>query len=335
VTTEISAGTTAGDSGSQGRRPARPVAPAVPAPIVPTSTSAERVALARDHGLQQMGVRPPLWSYVKSVVARRHFITVLGTSEAYARNQNTYLGQLWAVFNPILNAAIYILIFGFILDTNRGVENTIAFITIGVFLFRFVEQSVHGGAHSIAKRTNLLRSLHFPRAVLPLSSVMSHLATLVPALLVMCLIVLGSGLFVDGKLAPITWSWLLLPVAVALLWVFNMGLAFVMARLVVVTPDLDNLIGFFLRLVMYCSGVIFPVTHYVASLPDSVSNWLTPVMEYQPFAVYLYLGRSCLMDEPGFVQDPLMWAFGVLWAVVFFVVGFIIFWRGEERYGRD
>ena len=26
---------------------------------------------------------------------------------------------------------------------------------------------------------------------------------------------------------------------------------------------------------------------------------------------------------------------GVVWAVVFFVAGFIIFWHGEERYGRD
>ncbi|WP_418276190.1 ABC transporter permease [Isoptericola jiangsuensis] len=298
-------------------------------------TSAERVALAQQHGLQRMGVRPPLWTYVKSVVGRRHFIGVLGTSEAYARNQNTYLGQLWAVFNPILNAAIYVLIFGLILNTSRGVDNTIAFIVIGVFLFRFVEQSVHGGAQSIAKRTNLLRSLHFPRAVLPLSSVMSHLATLLPALLVMCLIVLASGLLPEYDPVPITWQWLLLPVAVALLWVFNMGLAFIMARMVVVTPDLDNLIGFFLRLLMYGSGVIFPVTHYVESLPDSVSAWLTPIMEYQPVAVYLYLGRSCLMNEEAFVQDPWMWVFGVIWALVFFVAGFIIFWRGEERYGRD
>jgi teichoic acid transport system permease protein len=30
-----------------------------------------------------------------------------------------------------------------------------------------------------------------------------------------------------------------------------------------------------------------------------------------------------------------MWAFGAGWAVLFLVVGFLVFWRGEERYGRD
>jgi teichoic acid transport system permease protein len=30
-----------------------------------------------------------------------------------------------------------------------------------------------------------------------------------------------------------------------------------------------------------------------------------------------------------------MWIAGAVWAVLFFVVGFIVFWRAEERYGRD
>jgi teichoic acid transport system permease protein len=171
--------------------------------------------------------------------------------------------------------------------------------------------------------------------VLPLSSVVSHLATLVPALVVMCLIVFASGLLPRFDPVPVTWEWLLLIPAVALLWVFNMGLAFIMARLVVITPDLDNLISFFLRLAMYGSGVIFPVMHYVESLPDYISSWLGPVMEYQPIAVYLYVARASLTNEDAFPQDPLMWGLSVAWAVVFFVLGFIIFWRGEERYGRD
>jgi teichoic acid transport system permease protein len=334
VTTDITAGSTSGGRGKAGPEK-RSAAPEPPEPIVPTGTSADRRELAERYGLTQMGVRPPLWAYIKDVTSRWAFVRVLGTASAYARNQNNYLGQLWAVLNPVLNATVYVLIFGIILDVSRGVENTVAFIVIGVFLFRFVEQSVNGGAGSIAKRTNLIRSLHFPRAVLPLSNVMSHLASLVPALVVMCLIVLGSGLLPKYDPVPVTWEWLLLVPAVALLWVFNMGLAFIMARVVAITPDLDNVISFVLRFAMYGSGVIFPVVHYVERFPESVQSWLTPLMEFQPISVYLYLGRSSLMDEPAFVQEPIMWVLGVVWAVVFFVAGFIIFWHGEERYGRD
>ncbi|MFC8943513.1 ABC transporter permease, partial [Streptomyces griseoincarnatus] len=244
---------------------------------------------------------------------------------------------LWAVLNPVLNAAVYVLIFGILLHLNRGVSNSIAYIVIGVFMFRFVEASVSGGAKSISGKTQLLRSLHFPRAVLPMSTVLSLLTTLVPAIVVMCAITLLSGLIPTYKMVHVTWWWLLLPAAVALMWIFNTGLAFVMARLVASIPDLDNIIGFVMRVLMYASGVIFPVSHYVENLgvSETTKAVLTGVLDYQPIAVYLYLVRSVLLQEESFPPSGLMWALGALWAVVFFVIGFIVFWRGEERYGRD
>jgi teichoic acid transport system permease protein len=311
--------------------------PQPPPPIVPDVTSAERLALAKKYGLKPLNVRPPLGEYIKDVRRRWPFIRVMASSTAYAKNQNNYLGQLWAVINPILNAAVYVLIFGVILHVSRDVENTVAFIVIGVFMFRFIEASVTGGAKSISSKLQLLRSLHFPRAVLPMSSVLSQLATLVPALVVMCGIVLLSGLIPGYEPERVTWWWLLLPAAVTLLYIFNTGVAFLMARLVATTPDLDNIIGFVMRLVMYASGVIFPITNYVEEL--DLGGWrqaaVEGIFDYQPVAVYLYLVRSTLLQEPTMPQDGTMWIAGAVWAVLFFVIGFIVFWRAEERYGRD
>jgi teichoic acid transport system permease protein len=311
--------------------------PQPPPPIVPDTTSAERLALAEQYGLRPLNVRPPLGEYIKDVTRRWPFIRVLASSTAYAKNQNNYLGQLWAVLNPILNAAVYVLIFGVILSIDRGVNNTVAFIVIGIFMFRFIEASVTGGAKSISSKTQLLRSLHFPRAVLPMSSVLSQLATLVPALVVMCAIVLLTGLIPDYDPERVTWWWLLLPAAVTLLYIFNTGVAFMMARLVATTPDLENIIGFVMRLVMYASGVIFPISNYIHTL--ELGGWRQTVVEaifdYQPVSVYLYLVRSTLLQEPTIPQSGLMWILGAVWAVVFFVIGFIVFWRAEERYGRD
>jgi teichoic acid transport system permease protein len=325
------------DAAAAGVRPARGGAPKPPPPLVPETTSAERAALAEQYGLRRLNVRPPLREYIRDLAGRWNFIRVLATSTAYAKNQSNYLGQLWAVLNPILNAAVYVLIFGVLLGVNRHVENSIAFIVIGVFIFRFIESSVTGGAKSISGKTQLLRSLHFPRAVLPMSTVLSLLATLVPALVVMCVIVLLSGLIPGYQMMTITWWWLLLPAAVTLLWIFNTGLAFFMARIVATTPDLDNIIGFVMRVVMYGSGVIFPLAGYIErmEISESAKMVLGGVLEYQPVAVFLYLVRSCLTQEPSIPQSGLMWALGAGWAVLAFVIGFVVFWRGEERYGRD
>ena len=80
---------------------------------------------------------------------------------------------------------------------------------------------------------------------------------------------------------------------------------------------------------MYASGVIFSVDRYVGQYSW---GWL---LEYQPVAVYLYLVRSSLLNEPAYPPDVTMWLLGVGWACVFSVIGFLIFWSGEERYGRD
>ena len=46
------------------------------------------------------------------------------------------LGQLWQVLTPLLNAAVYYLIFGIILDTSRGVPNFPAFLITGIFMLQ-------------------------------------------------------------------------------------------------------------------------------------------------------------------------------------------------------
>lgn len=303
----------------------------LPAPIVSDVTSEHLRQVALGAGLQPMGVLPPLRQYLRDLWARRTFTWELASSKAYARNRNNYLGQAWSVLTPLLNAIVYIIVFGIILKTTRGVDNAIGFILVGTFMFRFFELCVSGGGKSIRGNTSLVRAIRFPRAVLPVSVVLAELVTLGPAIVVMFVVTYLSGLgeFSEYAYVPVSWHWLLLPVAVVLLAVFNVGCAFVMARWVAKAPDVQNLIGFAMRFLMYGSGVIFSIQHYVGN------EVIQTILERQPVAVYLELTRACVLDEPTIPLTWQTWAWGVGWAVVFAVGGFLYFWRGEERYGRD
>jgi teichoic acid transport system permease protein len=291
-------------------------------PTTGPAGGSEAAAVAARYGLRRVGLRPPLRDYLRQLWFRRQFIRVLATSKAYAQNQNTYLGQFWTVLTPILTAAIYYLIFGLLLQTDRGVENYVAFLVIGVFMFRFTSASITAGAKSIVGNLSLVRSLHFPRAVLPAATVLAELASLVPALIVMCVIVLVTG-------EPITWLWLLFPVAVILQWLFNTGCAFIATRAVASARDLLNVLPFILRILLYISGVFFSVQEYVGH------GLLSMILQYQPVAVYLTIVRSCLLSDPPVPPSPLLWAVAAGWALVFAIGGFLFFWRAEERYGRD
>lgn len=295
-----------------------------------TSRALERLALSQ--GLSPIGVRPGLPSYIAELWRFRHFIYYMATARAYAENQRNYLGQLWAVLTPILTAGVFVIIFGLVLRSGRGLENGVAFIVVGVFLFRFFQSSVTSGANALATRLALVRSLRFPRAALPIAAVITELANLAPALLAMCIIVPLTGFIPGFAAVPITWTWLLLVPAVLIFALMNAGLALIAARIVAATPDFMQIIQFLMRFAMYASGVVFPVTHYVR---DWNMPWLTAILEYQPIALGLDLSRQAVLAEPSIPLDPLKWLLALVFGIVLLVAGFIFFWMAEERYGRD
>lgn len=275
--------------------------------------------LVAEPDLVRVGVRPPFAAYLRSVWQRREFTLALAASRAYARNQGSHLGQLWALLTPLLWAGVYLLVFGVLLQVDRGVANYLGFLVVGVFLFHFTSSTIQSGSTAISGNQGLIASLQFPRAVLPLASVLAELLTLLPALAVLLVLVPATG-------EPPQATWLVLPAAVALQTLFGAGVALVAARLVAEVRDVKQLVPFVLRALMYVSGVFFSIDHYVGSGAAGA------VLAHQPVAVYLELARGCLLrDVP---LTPEAWAWGAGWAALALVVGLVFFWRGEARYGR-
>ncbi|UGY94525.1 ABC transporter permease [Streptomyces gobiensis] len=289
--------------------------------------------LAAKHGLSVSGARPPLLAYVRQLWARRHFILAFSRAKLHAQYSQAKLGQVWQVATPLLNAAVYLLIFGYILGAKDGVpggnKNYIPFLVIGVFLFTFTQQSVMTGVRSISSNLGLVRALHFPRASLPISFALQQLQQLLYSMIVLVVILFAFREF------P-TWRWLLVVPVLALQFVFNSGIALIMARLGSKTPDLAQLMPFILRTWMYASGVMFPL-HYMLTHPDRLGapEWVADVVAMNPIAVYMDLMRFCLI--PDYTYDhlvPQVWLVAGGWALLFGVLGFVYFWKAEERYGR-
>lgn len=300
-------------------------------PLAPRLTSAESEALAARAGLDEMGVRPPLGRYIKQVWQRRSFIWNLSASRAYSRNQGSYLGQAWAILRPVLDAAVYVIIFGFLFHSSApGIENRAAFITIGTFTYSLFQTSVMSGLNSVPTNLQLIRSHKFPRAVVPLATVMTETVLFAPILVAMTAVVLVTGVLPGmGAVIP-TWSWLLLPFAAVLLAVFSAGVAMFFARLGARAPDIANAMPFILTLGRYASGAMFLIS---AMVPDEL--WLKPLLLHQPVAIYLELFRAAFGNEPLIPMTAGLWLEATAWAVGVFAIGFLYFWRAEETYGRD
>ena len=118
-------------------------------------------ALAARHGLRPSSARPTLASYLRKVWERRHFIVAYATARNVSMYTEARLGQLWQVLTPLLNSAVYYLIFGILFKANRGISNYTAYLVIGVFIFAFTERSIVVGSTVIRSNITLIRALHF------------------------------------------------------------------------------------------------------------------------------------------------------------------------------
>jgi teichoic acid transport system permease protein len=275
-------------------------------------------ALAHEHGLKKIGGRPALSQYVTQIWERRHFAFSLARGKAYSSNQGGYLGQLWLILTPLMWAALYFMVFGMLLRVDRGIENFAAFLVTGLFLMRFMSGAMTHAATSIEKNKTLIGSLQFPRALIPISSALADLLELLPAIVVLFTVALING-------EPVRFHMLLLAPTVVLASVFATGLALFSARLVSEVKDLANLMPFVNRVLFYGSGVLFSIERYG-------HGWFGTAMEHQPFAIYLELGRSALLEE--IPVEPMKWVWGLFWAALTVSLGFIYFWRAEAKYGR-
>lgn len=299
-----------------------------PEGVVPGLSSKEARDLAGAHQMTQLGVRPKFWSYVRDMWRHRNFLGTLAAADSVARHQNNYLGQFWSVLYPIMLAGAYFLVFGVLLGTRGGTDNFVGFLTIGLFTFIYMSAGWNSAAKSLISNLPLVRSLRFPRAIVPLSVVLAELLATLPAFGILLVIALATG-------EPITPAWLLFPVAIVIVAVLTAGMGLLSAPLVHGARDLSNVVPIVTRMLRYTSGVFFSVTYYAQELVSGLGDqwgWIADVLIYQPVAVSLTMMREPLLSEAPLMWQTWFWA--SLWAVVFFVGGFVVFWRGEARYGR-
>ncbi|QMU68919.1 ABC transporter permease [Streptacidiphilus sp. P02-A3a] len=291
---------------------------------VDTRPNLSGAELAAAHGLSITGRRPPLPSYTRQLWSRRHFIMAFATARLTAMYTAARLGQIWQVMTPLLNAAVYYLIFGLLLGTNRGIPNFIAYLCTGVFVFQFTQSAVLAGTRSIADNLGLIRALHFPRACLPIAFTVIQLQQLIFSMGVLAVIVLATG-------EPVSWRWLLIFPVLLLQSVFNAGLALFMARIGAKTTDMAQLMPFVLRTWMYLSGVFWSVSSFTSDAP----GWVSAVLNLNPALIFNDLMRYALMmSVPASLLPSHVWPVAIGWSVLVGLAGYVFFWRAEEEYGR-
>jgi len=217
---------------------------------------------------------------------------------------------------------VYFLIFGVILNASRGIDNYIFWLVIGLFVFRLTQSTVMQGAVSITSRQGLVRSLRFPRILLPVASTIGELITFAFEVIILFVFAFATG-------AGISWRVLLLPIVVALHTLFNFGCALIAARCNDSFRDVEKFLPFVFQILRYLSGVMVPI----ALFEDRGPKVIYLVLSWNPLVWILDIYRWVFLGDAAGMQitDVLT---AVLMTAILLIIGLKFFALAEHRYGR-
>lgn len=272
--------------------------------------------------LEAVGARPPLGEYVRRLWGARHFMAYDARVRLSVSQEHTILGKLWLVLNPMMLGLTFYLIFGLLLRTDRGMDNFLGYLIIGLMMFLYSSRSITSGARSIGQGRNLIKGFSFPRAALPLGVVAREALSQLYVLAAMLLFVL-----IAPPAERITLLWLLVIPIFVLQTIFNAGAGMLLAPLVHKVPDAANLISMFTRLWLYASGIFYDPSRFT----DNPT--ILTLFHLNPLYQVLMMTRNAILYETA--PTLASWAILAAWAAVMLVVGLIVFWWNEESYADE
>jgi teichoic acid transport system permease protein len=272
--------------------------------------------------LRAMHATLPMGEYLRAMWARRDFIVAMPMEEVRSTHQNTLLGNIWHLGNPLLTVGVYYLVFGVLLSVDRHIDNYILWLMVGVFAFGLTQKTVLGGATAISANQGLMRAIRFPRALLPVSITISRLLTFGFELAVLAAVAVATGEGINAR-------WLLLPAVLVVHSALNLGGAFFAARLNDSFRDVQQIIPFLFRLLMYLSGVMFPLETYLTS--DRVPDIVRTLINVNPMVAVLEMYRWVFLGMEVEADRLIMLIVG---SAATALAGFLFFRANESRYGR-
>lgn len=284
------------------------------------STVQQNIIEVDDTDLRRLSARPGLGKYLAQLWQRRHFIWAEARNKAFSRGRDMYLGRAWIVLQPILDTAVYILVFGVVLNISKNIDYFIGYLVIGVIFFNFITRGLNSGAGLIQSSKGMISSFSFPKAALPISlTVKQLLDNVAPAIVGLLIAFLYHGL--TPSLAILT-----VPVFFLMIHLFSLGAMLIVARITAFVPDLKALVSTFTRGLFFVSGVFFDIHRFDSNetiqsimLANPAYQFLTAVREATIYQTVPPLGRWLYLAA---------WTFGLL------IIGLIFFWEAEERYAR-
>ncbi len=255
-----------------------------------------------------------LWRYrdLVAMLVRRDFVSEF---------KQTILGPAWFVIQPLLTTIVFTVIFGNLANLGTDRLPKVLFYLSGNVVWMYFSGVLTAAANTFVGNAHLFGKIYFPRLAVPISIAISMLLKFgLQVLFFLSFRVYYALAGAEIRFSPALW---LFPALVAIMAAQALGLGILFSALTTKYRDLRFLLEFGVRLAMYSTPVIFPLSGITGGRLRLVllANPMTPIIEAFRLG---FLGRGTL--HWGWL------AYSAGFALVALFLGIVVFNRVERTF---
>jgi homopolymeric O-antigen transport system permease protein len=261
----------------------------------------------------------PLWTDAREMLAEqaeyRELLIRMTVRDLLIRYKQTVMGFSWAVFMPLVNTAVFSVIFTRVAPLDTGVPYPV-FAFCGLWAWNFFASSLRFSVTSLTSNANLVTKVYFPREIFPFSAVIVCLVDFAVGSVVLI------GLLTYYRI-PITMAAFQVPIVVVVQLIFTAGVALILAMANLFYRDVKYLFEVVITIWMFGTSVVYPL--------DGVGGKLGTILRLNPMTPIIDGYRDVLLrGEP---LPPMFWAAAGL-AVLTLAGAWLLFHRSEFRFAE-
>ncbi len=253
---------------------------------------------------------------LKELYNYREMIYNLVKKDLRGRYKGSVLGFLWTFINPLLQLAVYTMVFSTIMRVN--VDKFYMYLFIALIPWIFFTTSVLSGTISIIQNKDLIKKIYFPRIIIPISTV---LATFMNMIFSMAVVILA--LFISG--IGISYYVLLLPVIMVLEFFLVLGMVFLFSSLNVFFRDIEYILSIIMMIWFYMT----PIVYTVEMIPEKYKTlfYLNPMTNIVIFYRDILFYKR--MPSFGFMGGVFLYSLAMI------VIGFFVFQKLQKNFVEE
>ncbi|WP_133271233.1 ABC transporter permease [Hymenobacter radiodurans] len=256
---------------------------------------------------------PDLWAYrhLASGLVRRDFLLVY---------QQTILGPLWVLLQPLLTLITYVIVFGKVVGISTGGTPPVLFYLAGIILWNLFNDTFTSISSTFRDNAQVFSKVYFPRLIIPFARLSGYLFNFGIQFGLLAVVLAYYIIFKGLQLPDIQWL-LLAPVAILLVGGISFALGLFFSVLTAKYRDMSYLIGLGTRLLMFLTPVIYPVGYV-----SEKWRWL---VQLNPLTPLFELFRRSLLGQ-GVVTFPLF-AYSFITTAVLLLAALLIFNKQGDK----